>query len=109
MNRIRRPALNYPTIYIKCCSPITSNKRWRMSESNIGRERYTIQREEFEREGLADAQQVVQKPLSLFERVYNQSAVRKIMILVVLAGVWQVYASNLGNPLLFPKFSSTVM
>jgi NitT/TauT family transport system permease protein len=79
-----------------------------MSESNIERERYTVQREEFEREGVADAKKVVQKPLTLFERVYNQGAVRKIMILVVLAGVWQVYASNLGNPLLFPKFSSTV-
>jgi hypothetical protein len=54
-----------------------------MSESNIERERYTVQREEFEREGVADAKKVVQKPLTLFERVYNQGAVRKIMILVV--------------------------
>jgi NitT/TauT family transport system permease protein len=80
-----------------------------MSESNIGRERYTVQREEFEREGVADAKKVVQKPLTLFERIYNQGAVRKIMILVVLAAVWQVYASHLSNPLLFPKFSSTVV
>jgi len=80
-----------------------------MSESNIERERYTIQREEFVREGLTDAQKVVQKPLTLFERVYNKSFVRKIMILVILAGVWQVYASHLSNPLLFPKFSSTVV
>ncbi|MHB1333299.1 MAG: ABC transporter permease [Sulfuriferula sp.] len=79
-----------------------------MSEFNIERERHTIQRDEFEREGLADAQTVVQKPLTLFERIYNQSAVRKIVILLILAGIWQVYATNLDNPLLFPKFSSTV-
>jgi hypothetical protein len=30
-----------------------------MSESNIERERYTVQREEFEREGVADAKKVV--------------------------------------------------
>lgn len=80
-----------------------------MSESGIERERYTIQRDEFEREGLKDAQAVVQKPLTLFERIYNQGTVRKIMILVVLAGVWQIYATYLDNSLLFPKFSSTVV
>ena len=51
---------------------------------------------------------VVQKPLSTWEKVYNQGAVRKTFILVVLALAWEVYARILDNPLLFPTFAATV-
>jgi len=51
---------------------------------------------------------VVEKPLSPFERVYNVTAVRKLVILVVLAAAWEIYARLLNNPLLFPTFSATV-
>jgi len=51
---------------------------------------------------------VVQKPLSAWERIYNQGAVRKAFILVVLALIWEIYARVLDNALLFPTFGATV-
>ena len=51
---------------------------------------------------------VVRKPLTAWERVWGQSAVRKAVILIVLAGLWQAYASYLNNTLLVPTFLSTV-
>jgi NitT/TauT family transport system permease protein len=51
---------------------------------------------------------VAEKPLSLFERALNSSALRKAILLVALAVVWQVYATWLDNSLLFPKLSDTV-
>ena len=47
---------------------------------------------------------VVAKPLSTWERVYNVTIVRKLVILVVLAAAWELYARWLNNPLLFPTF-----
>ena len=52
--------------------------------------------------------QVVAKPLSPWERLYNNGAARKILLLAVLAAVWEFYARWLDNPLLFPTFSSTL-
>jgi len=51
---------------------------------------------------------VVQKPLSAWERIYNQGGVRKAFILALLAVVWEVYARLLNNPLLFPTFTATI-
>ena len=51
---------------------------------------------------------VVQKPLSTWERIYNQGSVRKAFILVLLAILWEVYARILNNPLLFPTFTATI-
>lgn len=51
---------------------------------------------------------VVEKPLSTFERLYNQTWLRKALILVLLALVWEGYARWLDNSLLFPTFSATV-
>jgi NitT/TauT family transport system permease protein len=36
------------------------------------------------------------------------ASVRKGLLLVVLAVVWEVYARSLNNPLLFPTFSATI-
>ena len=52
---------------------------------------------------------VVEKPLSTWERIYNQSAVRKVFILIMLAVFWEIYARLLNNPLLFPTFTSTIV
>lgn len=49
---------------------------------------------------------IVQKPLSARERVFNQGAVRKGLLLIALALLWEGYARLLDNPLLFPAFSS---
>jgi NitT/TauT family transport system permease protein len=51
---------------------------------------------------------VVQKPLSALERIYNQVWLRKILILVVLALIWEAYGRYLNNDLLFPTFSATM-
>lgn len=51
---------------------------------------------------------VVEKPLSVFERVYNIPAARKIAILIALALVWEFGARALDNQLLFPTFLATV-
>ncbi len=51
---------------------------------------------------------IVQKPLSVWERVTNLGWVRKLALLVVIAVVWEVYARQLDNPLLSPTSSATV-
>jgi NitT/TauT family transport system permease protein len=72
------------------------------------REASQVQRPEF----LAQVEQksfgVVQKPLSRWERIYDNSAVRKSALLVALALAWELYARKLDNPLLFPTFTSMV-
>ena len=50
---------------------------------------------------------VVEKPLSVFERLFNQGWLRKLVILAVLAGIWEAYGRYLDNDLLFPTFSAT--
>jgi len=51
---------------------------------------------------------VVQKPLTVFQRLANQAWLRKSLILVVIAVAWEAYARRLNNPLLVPTFSSTL-
>ncbi|TXF13138.1 ABC transporter permease [Pelomicrobium methylotrophicum] len=67
------------------------------------------QRPEFVRETVdSSALGVVEKPLTPWEIIYNRGEVRKAFILVVLALLWQLYAVQLDNPLLFPTFTATV-
>ena len=40
--------------------------------------------------------------------MFDNGAVRKILLLAILAAAWEAYARWLANPLLFPAFSSTV-
>jgi NitT/TauT family transport system permease protein len=51
---------------------------------------------------------VVQKPLTVFQRLVNQGWLRKTVILVVIAAAWEAYARRLNNPLLVPTFSATI-
>jgi NitT/TauT family transport system permease protein len=51
---------------------------------------------------------VVEKPLSAWEKLFNHAAARKTVLLVFLALLWEGYARWLANPLLFPTFSATV-
>ncbi len=50
----------------------------------------------------------VEASLSWLERIYRIGAVRKAIILVALAALWQAYGLWLGNPLLFPTFTETL-
>ena len=71
-------------------------------------ENVLVQRAEFVRDVETSAYGVVEKPLTTSEKIFNNAAVRKGILLVLLATIWQVYASALENPLLFPKFSDTI-
>jgi NitT/TauT family transport system permease protein len=51
---------------------------------------------------------VVQKPLTVFQRLTNQGWLRKAIILIVIAVGWELYARRLNNPLLVPTFSATI-
>ena len=54
------------------------------------------------------APNAVEKPLALAEVLYNSNALRKLVILLALAALWQFYAARLDNPLLFPTFGATL-
>ncbi|MBN9268267.1 MAG: ABC transporter permease [Hyphomicrobium sp.] len=51
---------------------------------------------------------VVQQPLGVWERLIGFAAVRKSILLVLIALAWELYARWLGNSLLFPTFLDTV-
>ena len=51
---------------------------------------------------------VVKKPLTAWERIYGNSAVRKVVILILLASAWQAYATYLDNALILPTFTETM-
>ncbi|MDB5810803.1 MAG: transporter permease protein [Betaproteobacteria bacterium] len=67
-----------------------------------------VQRPEFVCEVETSAFGVVEKPLTTWEKIFNNAAVRKGILLLLLAAAWQIYSSVLNNPLLFPKFSDTL-
>jgi NitT/TauT family transport system permease protein len=56
----------------------------------------------------ADKFGIIQKPLTSFEKAYNQVWLRKIGILIFLALGWEIYGRWLDNPLLVPPFSAAV-
>jgi len=51
---------------------------------------------------------VVEKELTILERLYNQAWIRKTGLLIILAVIWEVYARHLDNPLLVPTLSETM-
>jgi len=66
-------------------------------------------RPEIYREPLSQEQfGIVEKPLTPFERLYNQGWLRKLFVLAVLAASWEAYARWLDNELLVPTFSATI-
>ena len=71
-------------------------------------ENVLVQRPEFVRGVESSAFGVVEKPLTTREKIFNNAAVRKGILLLLLAAIWQTYSTVLENPLLFPKFSETL-
>ena len=51
---------------------------------------------------------VVEKPLTFAQQLANQSWLRKVLILLLIALAWEMYARYLNNPLLVPTFTATV-
>ena len=50
----------------------------------------------------------VERQLSVAERLWNNAALRKGLILIVLALIWEAYARYLDDALLFPTLSDTL-
>jgi NitT/TauT family transport system permease protein len=50
----------------------------------------------------------VERPLPVSERVLTNESFQRLMILVVLIVIWEIYARWLHNSLLFPTFTETV-
>ncbi len=65
-------------------------------------------RPEYVRNTQAEEADQVLRPLSIFETLYRQSWLRKAVILLALAVIWEIYGRWLSNPLLFPSFLETV-
>lgn len=66
-------------------------------------------RPEYEVTDVAAAQfDEVQRPLSMFERIWNVTGVRRFVVVASLAVAWELYARYLNNPLMFPPFSEVV-
>ena len=53
-------------------------------------------------------QDAIERPIPAWERIWNRTWVRKTLLIVLLAVIWQLYASYLDNDLLFPTFSDTM-
>ena len=51
---------------------------------------------------------IVEKALTPWERLYHLVWLRKTILLIVLATIWEVYGRYLDNPLLVPTFTETV-
>src|SRR5260370_26228904 len=99
---------------MRCCSPTGSRSRRlsAMANAHVREARHLAippQRAEYLRDVVAGGDiGVVQQPLTLWQRLTNQSWLRKALILIVIATAWQVYAVGLNNPLLVPTFTATV-
>jgi NitT/TauT family transport system permease protein len=50
----------------------------------------------------------VARPLGPLERIANNTMVRRVIVLIVLAAVWEAYARYSANPLLFPSLTDTL-
>ena len=66
-------------------------------------------RPEVER-AVSDAHEIgdVARPLSMWARLGNVTALRRLLLLIALAALWQGYSLWLDNPLIFPTFGDTV-
>jgi NitT/TauT family transport system permease protein len=65
-------------------------------------------RAEYLRDVIGGDMGVVEKPLTVPQRIFNQAWLRKAIILIVIASAWQLYGRWLDNPLMVPTFSATV-
>ncbi len=51
---------------------------------------------------------VAARPVSLLARIWGYPAVRRVVVILILAAMWQSYAVWLQNPLMFPTLSATL-
>lgn len=55
-----------------------------------------------------NAFEVIERRVGVWERLYRNAAMRKAVLLVVLAAIWEIYGRWVGDRLLFPSFSQTI-
>lgn len=78
--------------------------------STIGAAKVFNERPEFIRQGEMNTDfGVVEKPLTLWEKLYNNAFARKVFVLVVLGCIWEAYARHLNNSLLVPTLTETLV
>jgi NitT/TauT family transport system permease protein len=51
----------------------------------------------------------VERRLPLWERLWGSRILRRLLLLIALGVIWQLYATYLDNPLMFPSFSETLL
>ncbi len=56
----------------------------------------------------ADQFGIIEKPLTALERMFNQGWLRKLLLIIALATVWEIYGRWLNNDLLVPTFSASM-
>ncbi len=58
----------------------------------------------------ADAGRIgdIARPIGIWQALYAMAGVRRALVLLGLAAVWEAYARALGNPLMLPAFTDTV-
>jgi NitT/TauT family transport system permease protein len=62
----------------------------------------------YEREAALKSGAEMKIELSFWEKFFNNNFIRKTLIIVSLAFIWQIYALYLDNELMFPTFISTL-
>ncbi|QCG89313.1 ABC transporter permease [Azospirillum sp. TSH100] len=74
-----------------------------------GRRREPPRRPEYERTVTATGPiGDIARPLSLWERLANVTALRRLLVLAAVAVLWQAAAVWQNNPLMFPTFTDTI-
>ena len=68
-----------------------------------------VRRPEVLHEVSPNAFEIVERKTGLIEKFYGNAVLRKTVLLVLLAVLWEVYARWRNNPLTFPALSDTVM
>src|SRR5262249_15974675 len=106
----RRTSMPCSGASISCCSPTRSRLRSRVTMTDVAeRIRPPDRAERIVTLDAMGAVGDVARPLTPFERIINITAVRRALVLVVLAIAWESYARFAANPLLFPSLSETLV
>ena len=66
-------------------------------------------REEFELSRVVEPSADVESPLPLQVRILQSTLVRRLLVVGILAAVWEGYATYLDNPLMMPRLSEVIV
>ena len=66
-------------------------------------------RDEFEFQSVVEPTTDVERPLPLHDRIFQSSVVRRLIVIAILAAVWEGYATYADNPLMFSRLSDVIV